>query len=330
MRLDYLKMHFVIFLWGFTAILGVLISLTALEVVFYRTLIAATGTALLILLMQRKRPLAHLPEDMPLHLRPPALVLVPRLPNGAIHWRRMGQLLGIGIIIGLHWLSFFGGSKVANVSVCLAGLATASLWTAFIEPIFHRKAIKWFEIILGVVVVLGLYIIFYFEFGNRSYMLGLALGITAAFLAAIFSTLNGVLSKTDHHYTITLYEMIGACLTAVLGMLAFSYFGDTPLHLLPKPLDWLWLLLLGGVCTVYAYSVSVELLRRISVFTMNLAVNLEPLYGILLAALFFGEHQQLTRQFYLGASVVLLAVFLHPLLQRWEKRQQMLKNLNKI
>lgn len=324
---DYLQMHFMIFLWGFTAILGVLISLTALEVVFYRTLIATLGTAgLLWLLQQRRKGIRIKDKDqIPYWLAERYPFLLPRNQEGKIDWKRILKFTAIGGVIGLHWLSFFGGAKVANASVCLAGIATASLWTAFIEPLFQRKAIKWYEIVLGLLVVLGLYIIFYFEFENESYMAGLGLGILAAFLAAIFSTLNSLYAKRYHHYTITMYEMLGACFTSLAGMLVLEFFfPENRLSWLPESqLDWFWLLILGGACTVYAYSVSVELLQRVSVFTMNLSINLEPLYGILLAAAIFNEHEQLTLQFYIGAGIVIAAVFLHPLFQRWEKRKRL-------
>lgn len=326
---DYLQMHFMIFLWGFTAILGVLLSITAIEVVFYRTLIATVGTGLLIGLLQLRRQRPHLDGQRPASLLERYPFLLPRNATGRIDWRRIGIFTGIGGIIGIHWLSFFGGLKVANASVCLAGIATASLWTAFIEPLFRRKAIKGFEIVLGLVAVVGLYVIFYFEFGNQNYMMGLGLGVLAAFLAAIFFTLNSLYAKQYHHYTITMYEMLGACLTSLGGMVLYENLTGATLTWIPtEPADWLWLFILGGACTVYAYSISVELLQRITVFTMNLSINLEPLYGILLAALIFNEHEQLTVQFYIGAGIVITAVFVHPLFQRWEKRKKTNTALN--
>lgn len=317
-------MHFMIFLWGFTAILGVLLSITAIEVVFYRTLIATVGTGLLILILQVRRQPPRFDGSDPASLLERYPFLLPRDTGGRTDWKRILTFTGIGGVIGIHWLSFFGGAKVANASVCLAGIATASLWTAFIEPLFQRKAIKWFEIMLGCIVVVGLYVIFYFEFGNRNYMMGLGLGILAAFLAAVFSSLNSLYAKKYHHYTITMYEMFGACLTSLVGMVLYENLTETSLTWIPSdPMDWLWLLILGGACTVYAYSVSVELLQRITVFTMNLSINLEPLYGIAMAALIFNENEQLTTQFYIGAGIVITAVFVHPLFQRWEKRRKL-------
>ncbi len=317
---DYLQLHFIIFLWGFTAILGELIALNALEIVFYRTFIATIGTVILILLLQTRR--RNQPQSQQ---RPP--LLLPLKASGQIDWKYVGIFTGIGVIIGLHWLSFFGGVKVANVSVCLAGVATSSLWTAFLAPFFHRTKVKGYEVMLGLLVLLGLYVISYYGFVEENYMWGLGLGVLAGFLAALFSTINSLYAKKYHHYTITTYGMLGACLTSLTAMVMIEFSGQIDLTWITSdPSDWLWLLLLGGGCTVYAYSVAVELLRRISVFTMNLSINLEPLYGILLGVLIFKEHEQLTIQFYIGTAIVVSAVFLHSIFQHWEKLKVRLKS----
>lgn len=296
---DYAMLHFIVLIWGFTAILGLLISLPSLELVFYRTLIAAVGMGAVCFF--RKKPLA---------------VTLPELL----------KIAGVGVLISLHWIFFFWAAKVSTASVCLAGMATTSLWTAFVDPIVNRTKIKWYEVALGLLVISGLLVIFQFETG---YWLGLAMALFAAFLGALFSVLNGRLTKRHTPFQITFYEMAAACLFALAFMPIYSIFltDGQPLQLAWEGLDWLWLLILGGVCTVYAFSVSVELMKRLTVFTINLTINLEPVYGIVLAVLVFGESEKMTPQFYLGTLVILVSVLLYPLFNYWSRRKKPVRPL---
>ncbi len=296
---DYAMLHFIVLIWGFTAILGLLISLPSLELVFYRTLIAAIGMGAVCFF--RKKPLA---------------VTLPDL----------FKISGVGVLISLHWIFFFWAAKVSTASVCLAGMATTSLWTAFVDPLINRTKIKWYEVALGLLVISGLLVIFQFETG---YWLGLAMALFAAFLGALFSVLNGRLTKRHTPYQITFYEMAAACLFALAFMPIYSRFlaNGQPLQLAWQGLDWLWLLVLGGVCTVYAFAVSVELMKRLTVFTINLTVNLEPVYGIVLAVLVFGESEKMTPQFYLGTLIILVSVLLYPLFNYWSRRKKPVRPL---
>ena len=296
---DYLMLHFVVLIWGFTAILGLLISLPSLELVFYRTLIAALGVALVAFL--RKKPLG---------------VTLPQLL----------RIAGVGVLISLHWIFFFWSARLSTASVCLAGMATTSLWTAFVDPMVNRTKIKWYEVALGLLVISGLLVIFQFESG---YWLGLTMALVAAFFGALFSVLNGRLTRRHTPYQITFYEMAAACLFALSFMPVYTAFisDGQPLQLAWQGLDWLWLLVLGGVCTVYAFAVSVELMKRLTVFTINLTVNLEPVYGIVLAVLVFGESEKMTPQFYLGTLIILVSVLLYPLLNYWSRRKKPVRPL---
>lgn len=287
---DYLELHFIVLLWGFTAILGKLISIPAVELVFYRTLLSAL------------------------------------LLGCWLWWRResfkMGsshtwQILGAGVLIGAHWITFFASARVSNVSVSLAGFATIALWTSLLEPLILKKKLQWFEVLLGLIIILGLYIIFRFEF-NHAW--GLTLGIISAFLGSLFTVLNGKFTHHHNHYTITFYEMIGATVSIALIFPWYVYQNETGLQLMPSALDWVYILILALVCTVYAYSISVELMKRISAFAMNLTVNLEPVYGILMAVAILGESERMTGGFYLGALVIFLAVLSYPLFKRIRAR----------
>ncbi|HLW19790.1 MAG TPA: DMT family transporter [Cyclobacteriaceae bacterium] len=290
---DYLMLHFVVLIWGFTAILGMLISIPTIEMVFYRTFLAFVALGLIF--WWRKTKI--------------------RIPQ-----KELLKILATGGIICLHWLLFFGAARVSNISVCLAGLATASFWTAFIEPMVNKTKVKWYEVLLGLVIIVGLVIIFSFEL---DYWLGLVMSVGSALLGACFMVINSRLTKRGNPYIITFYEMLGACLFSVLALFCNQlFYSGEELQLIPTTMDWVWLFLLAGFCTVYAFSVSVELMKRLTAFAVNLTVNLEPVYGIILAVLIFGEKEKMTGGFYLGTLIILLAVCLYPLFNYIYKRRK--------
>jgi drug/metabolite transporter (DMT)-like permease len=291
---DYLMLHFVVMIWGVTAILGLLISLPALELVFYRTLIAAVGVAL-VAFFRKKELIVSVPELL--------------------------KILGVGVLISLHWIFFFWSARVSTASVCLAGMATTSLWTAFVAPMINRTKIKWYEVGLGLMVISGLLVIFQFESG---YWLGLSMALISALLSALFSVFNGRLTMRHNPYQITFYEMGAASLFALLFMPIYAEFltDGQPIQWAWQGNDWFWMLILSGICTVYAFSVSVELMKRLSVFTLNLTINLEPVYGIVLAVVIFGEKEKMTPQFYLGTLIILISVLIYPVINYWNKRRK--------
>lgn len=288
-RSDYVKLHFIVFLWGFTAVLGKLITIPTVEMVLYRTLLAALGMAIVII-ASRRGTLQVAPHDL-------------------------FKLLAIGFIVAVHWLAFFGSARVSNVSVSLVGFATNSLWAALLEPWFNRTRIKKFELLLGLVVILGLYIIFSFNF---QYKLGLLLGIGAGFTSALFAVFNAKLVKRIPAFTITLYEMTGAFLSIALFLPLYkiTLAENHQLQLNPTRMDWLYITVLAGVCSVYAYSVGVELMKKISVFLLQLTLNLEPVYGIIMAVIIFKDKEKMGLNFYIGTAVILSAVALYPVLKR--------------
>lgn len=284
---DYINLHFLVFLWGFTAILGKLVTIPAVEMVFYRTALAAVGMG--------------------------ALMLV-RRTSFQVSGSDLIKLLLTGSIVAIHWLTFFVSGRISNPSTSLVGFATCSLWAAFLEPLVKRQRIQGLEVALGVVVVIGLYIIFSFDF---QYPLGLFLGILSGITVAIFAVINSVFVRRISSATITFYEMLGAAITIALF---FPWYRDhlTPdgeLHLAPPAIDWLWIGILAFVCSVYAYAVAIELMKRLSVFFIQLSLNLEPVYGILLALLVFGDREVMGPSFYVGTAVILGAVLSYPILK---------------
>ncbi len=293
LRADYLKLHFIVFLWGFSAILGKLVSIPPVEMVLYRSLLAAGGLSIVILAV-----------------------------NGSFRVTQMDllKLILIGFIVALHWVAFFGSARVANVSVSLVGFATNSLWAALLEPWFSRSRIKKFELLLGLVVIFGLYIIFSFDF---QYRLGLFLGIVAGFTSALFSVFNAKMVRRIPAFTITFYEMMGVFigLSLFLPLYKVSWASERVLRLLPSAMDWVYIATLAVACSVYAYSAAIELMKRISVFLIQLSLNLEPVYGIIMAVLIFGDQEKMNLNFYIGTCIILVAVLLYPMLKRRYDRQ---------
>jgi drug/metabolite transporter (DMT)-like permease len=286
--IDYVKLHFIIFLWGFTAILGLFIKIPAIELVILRTLTAATGMGLLIVLVKQNF----------------------KVPAGSLL-----KLILVGFVVAAHWITFFASARVSNASVSLVGIATGSLWASVLDPLFTKRKVRGYEVLLGLLVIVGLYVIFSFDF---NYPLGLALGVLSGFLSALFFALNQRLGKSVGTYQITFFEMFGACIGALLYLLLHTTVVNPAYVVNFKAdwLDWLCILVLGIVCTVYAFSVSVDLMKRLSVFFMQLSLNLEPVYGIILAVLIFGGSEKMNVQFYLGTLLILSAVAGYPILKR--------------
>lgn len=286
-RADYAKLHFIVFLWGFSAILGKLISIPAFEMIFFRGLLSAAGIGIVILITRGSFKVTR-----------PQLI----------------KLLLIGVVVTIHWIAFFGSARISNVSVSLVGFATNSLWAALLEPWFNKSRIKKFELLLGLTVLAGLYIIFSFDF---EYAGGLLLGILAGFTSALFSVFNARMVREVSPYAITFYEMISIFLILGSIILIYPIFSSGySFNLSPTWQDWIFLVLLSGACSVYAYSVAVELMKKISVFVIQLTLNLEPLYGIIMAVIIFGDTEKMNTNFYIGTVIILSAVASYPFLKK--------------
>ncbi|MEQ8240095.1 MAG: DMT family transporter [Cyclobacteriaceae bacterium] len=285
---DFAFLHFIVLIWGFTAILGMLIIMPPVEVVFFRTFLAAIGLA--VVLFVRKK-------SFKLNSKKDYLIV-----------------LGTGSLIAAHWILFFLSARVSNVSVCLAGIATCSLWTSFLEPLSNGRKVRLYEVLLSVIAFVGIVIIFNVEF---DLYIGLLLAILSAFIAAVFTVINAKLCQRLDSFVITFYEMIGACFSIVIFFPFYSKIeGVGALNLSPSVDDWYYLLILSIICTVFAYSYSVELMKRISAFSVNLTVNLEPVYGIIMALMFFPEREKMTPGFYAGTGLILLSVLIYPILNK--------------
>ncbi len=281
----YLHLHFLVFLWGFTAILGLLIKLSFPEVVFYRTLISFIAFIPVLLL---------------------AKVSFKAEPRVVV------KLLLTGVIISFHWLLFFGAARYANASVSLIGLATTSLWTALLEPLARKQRVSKLEVVFGLVIIAGIYIIYIDDF---SYGVGLVMSIASAFFAAMFTVANSLFVKKHNPLQITFYETGGAFLGSIPFVLWYLNSNGTTLAM-PSMVDWGYLLVLALVCTVYANAAWVNILKKISAFAGNLVINLEPIYGILLALVIFGQSEEMNPGFYYGGLVIILTIFAYPIVSK--------------
>lgn len=294
--LNYLHLHLIVFIWGFTAVLGALISIEAIPLVWYRMLLA-TGFV--------------------------ALFLVIRKINLRASWRSIGGYFIGGFLIAAHWLAFFGAIKVSNVSVTLAVMSTGALFTSLLEPLYYRRKVIVYEVLFGLLVVVGLYIIFRVE---TQYTEGILLALLASLLGSMFSVINGKFAKRQRASVISFYELgFGVlCITVYLGLT--GSFNDQFFTL--SSTDWTYLLVLASVCTAYAFIASVHVMKWLSPYTVMLTINLEPVYGIILALLVLGDNENMSPQFYYGALLILITVLVNGIIKTRRKRKSAVPKSN--
>ena len=279
-------MHIAVALFGLTAILGAFISLSAVVLVWWRVFITSIS---LLFLINFGRQLYLLPRRLIMHY------------------------MGIGVIVALHWVCFFGSIKYANASIALICYATISLFTAVLEPILMKRPFRWYELGLGIVIVPAMGLIV--NSTELTMLPGIWIGLLSAFLASLFSTLNKKYVDEADPLTITFLELGSACL--FLGLLLPFFFWYTPdLHFLPDRHDLFYLIILALLCTTFAYVLALKALQHVSAFASNLVYNLEPVYGILLAILILQENKELNTAFYLGCGLIMLSIFIYPFIRR--------------
>jgi drug/metabolite transporter (DMT)-like permease len=282
MKKAFLQLHIAVFLAGFTAILGKLIGLQEGLLVWYRLFLTVGILGLIMYFRKQLRP-------MP--------------------FKDLLKISLVGLIIAIHWVTFYGSVKYANVSVALVCFSATGFFTAIFEPLMLRKKIVWVELGLGMIAISGIYVIFDF---HPQYKLGIIFGIISSMGSAIFPVLNKQLLVRFSPKTLTLYELGGGLF--FLTLLLPFYIGAFPaLYYIPTLQDWAWLLVLAVLCTIVSFDLQLKALQKISAFTANLTYNLEPVYGIILAFIFFKENKLLHNEFYIGLALILLAISLQML-----------------
>lgn len=273
---SYLHLHLIVFVWGFTGVLGELISTTSVAKVWYRMSIALVLVYIYVKI-----------KKIPIKISRNLLLI----------------FLGSGFIIALHWFAFFEAIEVSNVSVTLATLSTGAFFASILEPLFYRRRIIGYEVVFGLLVMCGLYIIYDV---NGNFLYGITLALIAAFLSALFSVINSKFAKQYDPSFISLYQILGG----VLFLTVYMFFtgelnGD---FFILSFNDWIYLLILGSICTAYTFVASIDVMKYLSPYTVMLTINLEPVYGIILAILIFPETEKMSKEFYIGAAIILLTI----------------------
>jgi drug/metabolite transporter (DMT)-like permease len=268
-------MHFIVILLGFTGVLGKLIDCGSTVLVWYRMLMAFVFL----------------------------LAYIYFTSNFKISKKNFIQILGIGFVVAAHWLFFFESIKVSNVSVAVVCMGTSSLFSTFLEPLVLKRKIKLRELVLSVVVLFAIGLAINADF---SYVLGFIYGIIAAFLATLFTILNALYVNKVSSEKITLIEMLGGFLIISVYLLFSGEITFRDLNLSTK--DIVYLIILGGVCTSFAFVISVEVMKFLSPYNVIMAVNLEPVYSVLLALFIFGESENMNLSFYIGGILIIAAV----------------------
>lgn len=272
-----LLLHFIVLIWGFSPILGRFITCSTMQLVWFRILF--TLALITIYIFFTKTSLK-------------------------VNLKTLLKLAGIGIVIAIHWLCFYGAIKASNVSVTMAAFSTLTLFTALIEPLILKRKVLWYELLIGLIIIGAICLIFSVEI---TFWQGIILGILAAFTGAIFSVCNSLMIKETNSTAISYIELWFAVigLSIYLGCTG----GFTSEFFVLNDQAILGLILLAGICTAFPFIASVSLMKHLSPYTINLTVNLETVYGIVLAIFIYKENKELSPTFYIGVTIILLAVF---------------------
>ncbi|APY07496.1 EamA family transporter [Winogradskyella sp. J14-2] len=294
---DYLHLHFLVFIAGFTAILGKEIALGATAIVWYRMTIAAVLMFIYIKLIKL---------------------------NIKVSKKAIIKFSVAGVIIALHWITFFESIKQSNVSIALAMFSSGAFFASFIEPIFFKRRILLYEIGFGLVVIVGVFLI---TSSELKYINGIILGILSALFSTLFAVINGRFIEHYNATVISFYEFLsGVVFLSIFIHFSGIYFDEKFFTLSQS--DWVFICILASVCTAYAFVGAVEVMRYISPFTVILTYNLEPIYGIILALFLFPETEKMSTQFYLGAALIISMVLLDALLKNSKAQRQKKISLN--
>lgn len=286
---SYLNLHLIVFIWGFTAVLGDLISLRDASLVWYRMLLAV-GFLLAYL------KFAQIPFVLP--------------------WRDVSRFVAVGGLIAVHWIFFFRAIDISNVSVTLAMFSTGAFFASILEPIFYKRRMLWYEILFGLIIIGCLSLIMQVEV---KYIEGILCALFSIFMGVMFTIFNGKLTQQYHASVIALYEFVAGFVLVTLYVLYDGRFSVDFFHLSTN--DWLLLLLLSSVCTAYAFTASIGVMKKLSPYTVMLTTNLEPVYGIFLAWLILGDKEQMSVEFYIVSGVILATVITNGVVKNYYRKR---------
>lgn len=290
---NYLLLHFIVFIYGFTGIFGALITIPAVNLVWVRMLIA--GICIFLYLWWKKIDF----KDT---------------------WPNLLKFTGTGVIVAIHWIFFYEAIKVSNISVTVACLSSATLFTAIIEPLVFRRRLYWYEALFGLIIMAGLFMIFKVE---TQYKLGILYTFFSSFMASLFTVINGIFAKKYDAAKVSAYEMLGGFITITVCYFIIQVDFSSLLHI--PLMDILWLLILGVVCTAFAMVANISIMKELTPYSVTMAINLEPVYSIILAFLIFGEKEQMTSGFYIGTIVILATIFANGIIKSRSKKANLTK-----
>lgn len=287
---NYLHLHFLVFIAGFTAILGELITINAISLVWFRM-----GMAAILMFIYIKIRKIRLKVD----------------------FKSIVKFSIAGIIIALHWITFFESIKQSTISIALAMFSTGAFFASLIEPLFYKRRVIWYEILFGLLVIIGVWIITSTEF---KYVNGIILGILSALFLSTFAVINGKLVERNSATLISFYEFISGVIFISIFLSLFRGGFDAAFFSLSTN-DWFYLFILASICTAYAFIAAVHVMKQISPYTVVLTFNLEPIYGIVLAIIFFPKAEKMSTEFYIGASLIISTVLLNGILKNARKQK---------
>ena len=275
--------HFIVFIFGFTAILGSLISIESLALVWYRMLIAFIFLIIIAVIFKI---------------------------NIKVSNKLLIKLLFCGVLISLHWITFFKAIKVSNVSITLSVLSLGAFLTSFLEPLFYKRKIIPYEVFLGIFVVFGTSLIFKSQY---YYIEGIFYALISVFLSVIFGLINGKLIEEASSFVISIYELLGG---VILITVILFFVGNFNMSLFDiSKSDLFWLMILGTICTAYAFVISVEVLKHLNPYSLMISINMEPVYGIILAIIILNENSVLSKEFYIGFILIFISVILNGIIK---------------
>lgn len=282
---SYLNLHLIVFIWGFTAVLGALISINADALVWYRMLFASIF--LVFFVVYKKKSFVVPPKEFV-------------------------KLIFVGFLIAIHWIFFFKAIHISNVSVTLAVFSLGAFFASLLEPLFYGRKVLWYEVFFGLVIIAGLGIILQVE---MNYFAGMMYALVSVIVGVLFTLMNGKLTEKHESSVITFYEFLAGVVFISIYFLFENKFNANFFMLTAN--DWILLLILSSVCTAYAFTASVKVMRKLSPYTIMLTTSLEPVYGIILAYFILGGKEKMSFEFYIGALLIVLTVILNGVVKHY-------------
>jgi drug/metabolite transporter (DMT)-like permease len=288
---SYLNLHLIVFIWGFTAILGALITIQSEFLVWYRMFFAAIFIA--VFLAVKKKSFKVVPKSL-------------------------FKFIIVGLLIALHWIFFFEAIKVSTVSITLSVFSLGAFFASLLEPLFYGRKVLWYEVFFGLIIIAGLGLIMQVEI---NYWNGMLLALVSIILGVLFTLMNGKLIADHDPSVISFYEFLAGFIFISIYFLFQGSFTSDFFMLTAK--NWILILILASICTAYAFTASVKVMRQLSPYTVMLTTNLEPVYGIVLAFFIIGGKEKMSTEFYIGAVVIVITVLLNGIIKHYRKEDKM-------